>query len=214
MEGAVRQYLGSSLVRFAFACSVAIACAGAAAAGERGQGHNAGGDHGNNGGHGAGSNNGQHNGTSGDPGGSGGSPPSDPPSPPSNDDGSSPTTTGSVTSRAGVAGNGGRSLDLPPALLPFEDSAIPLAVHPIEVLPGVPDNIVRACREAIEQAAAQFGATSVRVSSAGSVRRLSRQRISAPVQVSIDYGYQNGVETRQAPVGCELNAKGSVIGLT
>ncbi|WP_176479067.1 hypothetical protein [Mesorhizobium sp. WSM3860] len=208
----MRQYLGSSLAQFAFACSIAIACAGAATGGERGQGHGAGGDHGNSAGSQSGnSNSGQHKGTSGDPSGSSGSPPS---GPPSDDDGSSTATTGSVTSAAGASGNGGRSLDLPPALLPFEDSAIPLTVHPIEALPGVPDNIVRACREAIEQAAAQFGATSVRVSSAGSVRRLSRQRVSAPVQVSIDYGYQDNVETRQAPVGCELNANGSVIGLT
>ncbi|ESY81674.1 hypothetical protein X740_07320 [Mesorhizobium sp. LNHC221B00] len=80
-------------------------------------------------------------------------------------------------------------------------------------MPGVPDEVVRACHDAIESAAAPFGATSVRVSSAGFVQ-LSRDTISAPVEVSIDYVRQGSVETRQAPIKCELNATGSVIGLT
>lgn len=81
-------------------------------------------------------------------------------------------------------------------------------------VPGVPDDVVRACYDAIKSAAAPFGAASVRVASAGSVHRLRPNTISAPVQVSIDYVHQGRVETRQAPVECELNAEGSVIGLT
>ncbi|OHV90569.1 hypothetical protein ORS3428_02440 [Mesorhizobium sp. ORS 3428] len=122
-------------------------------------------------------------------------------------------TPGATAARVDRSTDGGRSLDLPPALQPPEDSTIPPAFYPIEAVPGVPDKVVRACRDAIEQAAATFGATSVSVSSAGSIRRLSRHRISAPIQVSIDYERQGSVETRQAPIGCELNAKGSVVGL-
>ncbi|UCI05080.1 hypothetical protein [Mesorhizobium sp. B1-1-8] len=241
----MRQSLGFSLAYFAFACSIAVACAGTAVAGQHGGGHDAGGQHGgghdagghqgDDGDHDAGSrhgesgNHGQHKGSSSDPVGDSGSPPSndppsdDPPSndPPSNDPGISTTPTAAIPSTPAAtaaivdpSADGGHSLDLPPALQPPEDSTIPPAVNPVEALPGVPDKVVRACHEAIEQAAAKFGAASVRVSSAGSIRRLSQRRISAPIQVSIDYVHQGRVETRQAPVGCELNAKGSVIGLT
>ncbi|WP_210163527.1 hypothetical protein [Mesorhizobium sp. WSM3224] len=198
----------------AFACSIAIACAGAAAGGQHGGGHDGGGNHGGDGGHDPGSHNDEgHNGSPhkglGDP----GDPTSDPPS---DDDGISTITTGAVAPTTAVApsADGGGSLDLPPALQPPEDNIIPPAVNPIEAAPGVPDDVVGACHDAIEQAAAPFGAASVRVVSAGSMHQLSRHTISAPVQVSIDYVRQDSVETRQASVGCKLNAKGSVIGLT
>ncbi|WP_292206644.1 hypothetical protein [Mesorhizobium sp.] len=137
------------------------------------------------------------------------------------DDGTSTTATAAVAattaatavSVARSAGTG-RSLDLPANLQPPSASNSPSTVSPIKALPGVPDEVVRACRDAIELAAAPFGATSVRVSSAGSMRRLSPDTISAPVEVSIDYGRQGKVETRQAPIRCELNATGGVIGLT
>ncbi|WP_164895614.1 MULTISPECIES: hypothetical protein [unclassified Mesorhizobium] len=54
----------------------------------------------------------------------------------------------------------------------------------------------------------------MRVASAGVVHQLSRATISAPIEVSIDYVRQGNVETRQAAVQCELDATGSVIGLT
>ncbi|AZO25844.1 hypothetical protein EJ070_22910 [Mesorhizobium sp. M1E.F.Ca.ET.045.02.1.1] len=224
MEVTVRQSPGSSLACFVFACSVAVAYAGAAAGGQHGGGHDGGGHHGQDGGHDPGSQNddGHNGGPPKGPGGDPGDPSSDPPSaPPSEGDGISTITMGTVspTTAAKAAtvapsSDGGQSLDLPPALQPSEDIAIPPAVYPIEALPGVPDNVVRACHDAIEQAAAQFGATSVRVSSAGPLNRLGPDTISAPVQVSIDYAHQGSGETRQAQVGCELNAKGSVIGLT
>lgn len=217
----MRQSLRFSLAYFAFACSIAVACAGTAAAGPHGGGHD-GGHQGDNGGHGSHDNGGKGKGKgpAGDP-----ADPSDPAdpvgdtgSPPPNDDGISTTPTASIPSTPAAivdpSTDGGHSLDLPPALQPLEDNTVLSAVHPIEALPGVPDKVVRACQDAIEQAAAKFGAASVRVSSAGSIRRLSQRKISAPVQVSIDYMHQGQVETRQAPVGCELNAKGSVIGLT
>ncbi|TPI13921.1 hypothetical protein FJW06_11425 [Mesorhizobium sp. B4-1-3] len=220
METTVRQSLGFSLACFAFACSIAVACAGTAAAGPHGGGHDGGGHQGGDGGHGShdnggkGKGEGKGKGPAGDP----GDPVGDSGSPSSNDDGISTTPTASIPSTPAaivdLSTGGGHSLDLPPALQPLEDNTVPSAVHPIEALPGVPDKVVRACQVAIEQAAAKFGAARVRVSSAGSIRRLSQRKISAPIQVSIDYMHQGRVETRQAPVGCELNAKGSVIGLT
>jgi hypothetical protein len=84
----------------------------------------------------------------------------------------------------------------------------------MEALPGVPDEVLRACHDAIESAAAPFGATNVRVRSAGFTHQLSPATISAPIEVSIDYVRQGGVETRSAPIKCELNATGRVIGLT
>jgi hypothetical protein len=137
------------------------------------------------------------------------------------DDGTSTTATAAVAATtaataASVARSAatGRPLDLPSSLQPPGDVDSLSTVSPIKALPGVPDEVVRACRDAIESAAAPFGATSVRVSSAGSIRRLSPDTISAPVEVSIDYGRQGKVETRQAPIRCELNATGGVIGLT
>ncbi|TPJ75661.1 hypothetical protein FJ419_21040 [Mesorhizobium sp. B2-6-2] len=221
METTVRQSLGFSLAHFALACSIAVACAGTAAAGPHGGGHDGGGHQGGNGGHGShdngGNGKGKGKGPAGDPA-DPGDPVGDTGSPPSNDDGISTTPTASIPSTPAaivdLSTDGGHSLGLPPALQPLEDNTVLSAVHPIEALPGVPDKVVRACQDAIEQAAAKFGAASVRVSSAGSIRRLSKRKISAPIQVSIDYMHQGRVETRQAPVGCELNAKGSVIGLT
>ncbi|MDX8478018.1 hypothetical protein RFN28_05930 [Mesorhizobium sp. VK24D] len=205
---------------FAFTCSIVLACAGAAAGGAHGGGHDAGGHHGQDGGHDDGSHNdeGHNGGPNKGPGGDPGDPTSDPPS---DDDGISTIATGGVSPPSAAkaatvdpSSDGRQSLDLPPALQPSEDIAISPAVYPIEALPGVPDNVVRACQDAIEQAAVQFGATSVRVSSAGPIHRLSPDTISAPIQVSIDYAHQGSVETRQSPVGCELNARGSVVGLT
>lgn len=208
----MRQSPESSWAYFAFVCSIAVACAGAAAGGERGGG-NSGGNHGGGGNsagshHGEGRKGGAHKG----PGSSSRSS--------VKDDGTSTTATAAVAattaanavSVARSAGTG-RSLDLPSSLQPPGDVS-PSTVSPIKALPGVPDEVVRACRDAIELAAAPFGATSVRVSSAGSIRRLSPDTISAPVEVSIDYGRQGKVETRQAPIRCELDATGGVIGLT
>ncbi|WFP60422.1 MULTISPECIES: hypothetical protein [unclassified Mesorhizobium] len=201
---------------FAFACSIAMACAGPAAGGPRGGGHDAGDHQGDGGNHDEGGNGGPHKGPAGDPVGDISDPLSN--DPPPNDDGISTTTTAAAPSTPAATADppagGGHSLDLPLALQPAEGGIVPPAVHPIEVLPGVPDSVVRACHDAVVQAAASFGAISVGVSSAGSIHRLSRTKMSAPIQVSIDYVRDGNVETRQAAIGCELNAKGNVIGLT
>lgn len=201
MEVAVRKSPGFSWVRFAFACSIAVACAGAAAGAQGGGGHGAGGQNG--GGHGAGSDKGGGHGAGGQRGKGGAH----------KGAGDDRTSTSAATAVSVVPSvEAGQSPGLPPALQPPGNS--PSTVSPIKALPGVPDEVVRACRDAIEVAAAPFGATSVRVSSAGFLRQVSPDMISAPIKVSIDYGRPGNVETRQAPIKCELNAKGSVIGLT
>jgi hypothetical protein len=122
--------------------------------------------------------------------------------------------TAAIAARVILPGSGRSPLDLPATLQPPGDSANPSAESPIEALPGVPSDVVRACHDAIAAAAAPLGAISVEVDSAGPVRQVGPDIRSAPLEVSIGYLRQGGVETRRAPVDCQLDATGSVIGLT
>ena len=83
-----------------------------------------------------------------------------------------------------------------------------------EAILGTPDNDVNSCRAAIELAATPFGLLSVRVKAAGSLRRLGEGAISVPLDVHIEYARQGGIEIRQAPIRCDLDASGTVVGLT
>ena len=83
-----------------------------------------------------------------------------------------------------------------------------------EAILGTPDSDVNSCRAAIEVAATPFGLLSVRVRAAGSVRRLGEGAISVPLDVHIEYARQGGIEIRQAPIRCDLDASGTVVGLT
>ena len=109
-----------------------------------------------------------------------------------------------------------QSIALPPTLLPSSSrgSDHAPAATAFEGIPGTPAAVVRACRDAVGSAAAPFGVLSVRARSAGSLRRLSRGAISAPVQVRIQYARQGGPEIRQARIRCHLDASGKVIKLT
>ena len=75
--------------------------------------------------------------------------------------------------------------------------------------PGTSNAVVRVCQQAIFSAAKPLGAVGVQAASAGPVRR-QRNGLTAPLSVRIDYGK----EVRQAKVGCRLDAKGRVIGVT
>ena len=75
--------------------------------------------------------------------------------------------------------------------------------------PGTSNAVVRVCQQAIFSAAKPLGAVGVQAASAGPVRR-QRNGLTAPLSVQIDYGK----EVRQAKVGCRLDAKGRVIGVT
>ena len=99
-------------------------------------------------------------------------------------------------------------------LFPSGGSDRASAATAFDEIPGTPAAVVRACRDAVGSAAAPFGVVSVRARSAGSLRRLSRGAISAPVQVRIQYVRQGGPEIRQARIRCHLDASGKVIKLT
>ena len=75
--------------------------------------------------------------------------------------------------------------------------------------PGTSNAVVRVCQQAIFSAAKPLGAVGVQAASAGPVSR-QRNGLTAPLSVQIDYGK----EVRQATVGCRLDAKGKVIGVT
>jgi hypothetical protein len=77
-------------------------------------------------------------------------------------------------------------------------------------VPGTPRAVVRACREAIKASASRYGAHDVYAVSAGSLRRLERQAVAAPLNVRIRYMSRGGIETREAKVSCQLDASGRV----
>jgi hypothetical protein len=106
----------------------------------------------------------------------------------------------------------GQTFVLPWVLRPSRgNDRLPTAA--IEAVPGTPSAVVSACRAAIESAATPFGVVSVRAKSAGTLRRLSRGAVSAPIQVRIQYARQSGGEIRQARIKCQLDANGRVIEL-
>jgi hypothetical protein len=130
--------------------------------------------------------------------------------PPGDTPGQPAAASGSNSVAAGVP----QSIVLPRILRPYGGSGRSSAVTAIEAIPGTPSAVVRACREAIELAAIPFGVVSVRATSAGSLRLLSRGAVSAPIAVRIHYTRQGGAEIRQARIRCRLDATGRVIGLT
>ncbi|TPL88417.1 hypothetical protein FJ941_05865 [Mesorhizobium sp. B2-3-13] len=105
-------------------------------------------------------------------------------------------------------------ISLPRVLRPYGEGGRSSAVTAIEAIPGTPGATVRACRVAIASAASPFGVVSIHATSAGSLRRLSRGAVSAPIAVRIHYKRQGGAEIRQARIRCDLDATGKVIRLT
>jgi hypothetical protein len=85
---------------------------------------------------------------------------------------------------------------------------------PPDATPGTPGTVVDSCRVAIEVAATPFGMLSVSVREVGSLRRVGQGAISVPLDVHIEYARQGGVEIRQGPIRCDLDASGTVIGLS
>jgi hypothetical protein len=118
--------------------------------------------------------------------------------------------TASVASAKGIR----QAIALPRILMPSSKSGRNSDATAFEARPGTPIVMVRACREAIETAAIPFGVVSVRARSAGTLRRLSRSAVLAPIQVRIRYARQGGAEIRQARISCHLDATGRVIKLT
>jgi hypothetical protein len=84
---------------------------------------------------------------------------------------------------------------------------------PLTAIPGVTDETVEACRQALAAAAAQHGATRVEAVSAGAVSELPKGVTEAPIEARIVYEQAAGTQVRQARVACQLDAEGSVVGL-
>lgn len=125
-----------------------------------------------------------------------------------------PAARTATTAPAAPAAGVPQFLPLPRILQPYGGGGRSSAVTAIEAIPGTPSAIVRACRKAIASAAFPFGVVSIHATSAGSVHRLSRGAVSAPIAVRIHYKRQGGTETRQARIRCHLDATGKVIRLT
>jgi len=83
------------------------------------------------------------------------------------------------------------------------------SLGPLKAKLGTPAAVVRACRAAIMSAAKPLGAVGVHAVSAGPLRQ-RRGELTAPIRVRIDYASQNGLEVRQAQVGCRVDKAGRV----
>lgn len=116
------------------------------------------------------------------------------------------------------------SIVLPRSLWPFKKKRaghergewgypirLPLA---IAAVPGTPNTVVRACRQAIASAASPLGAVRVTAVSAGSLLRHRNGALTAPLAVSIDYAGQDGTQLRQARIRCRLDSSGRVVAVT
>jgi hypothetical protein len=79
---------------------------------------------------------------------------------------------------------------------------------------GVPTAIIAACREGIIRAAQPYDPIQVDVVGAGSAQQLKAGGQIAPLVVRIIYDRQGGYETREARVGCHVNALGQAVALT
>jgi hypothetical protein len=84
---------------------------------------------------------------------------------------------------------------------------------PLSAVPGVADETVEACRQAMAAAAAHHGATRVEAVSAGQVTQLPDGLTEAPIDARIVYDEAAGTQVRQARVTCRLDEQGSVVGL-
>ena len=79
---------------------------------------------------------------------------------------------------------------------------------------GVPTAVVAACREGIINAAKPYDPVQIEVVGAGRVQELKAGGQIAPLVVRIVYDSQGGYETREARVGCHVNALGKAVSLT
>lgn len=85
---------------------------------------------------------------------------------------------------------------------------------PLQSRPGVPDGVVEACRQAIQEAATPLGVSQVEAVSAGPAKRIRGGGIEAPLEVRILYARLTLYEVRQAVVTCRTDARGFVVETT
>jgi hypothetical protein len=106
---------------------------------------------------------------------------------------------------------------LPPRLAPFDDGpsdpdarrARPL--RPATPVQAAPRPVVNACRTALAEAAAAYGAVKVDVASRGAPRRSSDGGLSAPMEARIVYSRKGRMQVRQARVTCQFDLAGTVV---
>jgi hypothetical protein len=122
-----------------------------------------------------------------------------------------------------VAAPGDRTVQLPLRLAPLDGGSAdrelrrtrsPLttgSLRPLASVPGTPPRLVTACRNALSEAAASFGAVRVDVASTAQPRSSGDGGISAPMQARIVYARSGRMQVRQARVTCQFDPDGQVI---
>ena len=83
---------------------------------------------------------------------------------------------------------------------------------PLRAIPGVPYDMVAACRAAIVSAAAPYDPVYATTASGGIPRR-GRAGVVAPIETKLVYARQGGYEVRKAKVGCAIR-NGRVASIT
>lgn len=128
-----------------------------------------------------------------------------------------------VSPRALAAGTPDGLLQLPLKLAPVDEGSddrtvrrarSPLSTGSLRALtsvPGTPPRVVTACRNALSESAAAYGAVRVDVASTARPRRSTNGGLSAPMEARIVYARSRGVQVRQARVTCQFDRDGQVV---
>ncbi|MEC5324222.1 MULTISPECIES: hypothetical protein [unclassified Aurantimonas] len=83
----------------------------------------------------------------------------------------------------------------------------------IQQIAGTPRRVLGACKKSVAQAALPYGSTEVTVRSYGQMKSLKDGGYLAPLFTRITYKRRGGYEVRQAPIWCQIDAKGTVSSL-
>lgn len=83
----------------------------------------------------------------------------------------------------------------------------------IQQIAGTPRRVLGACKKSVAQAALPYGSTEVTVRSYGQMKSLKDGGYLAPLFTRITYERRGGYEVRQAPIWCQIDAKGTVSSL-
>ena len=117
----------------------------------------------------------------------------------------------------------GAVVALPPRLAPFDDGPSDPEPRRARTLPrleplrratpvqAAPRPVVNACRTALAEAAAPYGAVRIDVASRGAPRKSADGGLSAPMEARIVYSRKGRMQVRQANVTCQFNGAGQVV---
>jgi hypothetical protein len=90
-------------------------------------------------------------------------------------------------------------------------AALASLASPLTPRGAAPEQLVEACRAAIQTAAAPYGAEAVQAVSAGPARRRPGAGLEAPIEIRVLYRAPDAYEVRQAVVTCRTDARGNVV---